>query len=129
MFSSERKLAIAEYKKLYQIIGSVECPYFVGEKVFFNRKGFNHLLRRGKTPRFSAEQDERLALLKYCKNMLSIGHDYVEYRTVEKLDTAAFFWTFTARFENLNIKLVVRQIDNGQKHSFSIFPITHERPR
>ena len=124
MFLSEQKSTISEYKKLYQSIGNIKCPYFGGERIFFNRKGFNHLLRRGRKSRFFVEQKERLPLLIYCKSILSTDHKNVEHRIVKKFDTSAFFWTFTARFDDVDMKLVIRQIgSNGQKHFFSIFPI------
>jgi hypothetical protein len=116
---------IAKFKDLYKRIGSVACPYFGGEKVYFTRNGFNHLLRKGKQARISSEQVERLRLIQYCKKILGSEGSLVEYRSSVRPSTIAQFWGFTARLDKLHVKLVVRQIDTGRKHFFSIFSRKH----
>lgn len=116
---------IAKFKDAYKRIGSVACPYFRGEKVYFTRSGFNHLLRKGKQTRISSEQIERLHLIQYCKKILESEQALVEYRSSIRPNTIAQFWGFAARLDKLHIKLVVRQIDTGRKHFFSIFSRKH----
>ena len=118
---SNQKPNIFAYKNFYRSIGSVRCLYFNNEQVFFNRKGFNHLLRRGRDERSYFDQINRLNLLKYCKIILSAKHNDVEYRIIRRRNTVAQFWGFKAHFEKSEIKLVVRQIDRREKHFFSIF--------
>ncbi len=112
------------YKIYYKNIGKICCPYFNNEPVFFNRKGFNHLLRSGNDFRSFSDQIDRLNLLKYCKHILSAKHNMIECRITKKGKTTAVFWGFKIYFENLEIKLIVRQINKGERHFFSIYKNT-----
>ncbi|MFA6602132.1 MAG: hypothetical protein WCT02_04760 [Candidatus Paceibacterota bacterium] len=121
MLSTEQKKIIEEYKDFYKQIGKVACPYFQNDFVHFNRKGFNHLLRKGKNGRPFFKQTERLGLLKYCKRILSAKHEHVAYRETSKSDTIARFWGFYGAIEDFGVVVVVTQINQGQKYFFSIY--------
>ena len=115
-------MVLSEYKKFYKKIGSVGCPYFGGEPVFFNMKGFNHLLRKGKTLRPISDQDSRLPLLIYCKRVLTGHYIRVEYRK-SKGKKQAQFWGFVSCIDGIEMKLVVKQLGKGSKQFLSIFPL------
>jgi len=37
---------ISKTKKEYKNIGYIKCPAFRNENIYFNRHGFNHLIRK-----------------------------------------------------------------------------------
>jgi hypothetical protein len=117
------KRQILEYKRFYQGIGSVQCPYFEYEQIFFNRKGLNHIMRKGRELRTSVALMERLSLLRYCKEILEDRLPNVEYRISRKQGIVGRFWAFTSRKEDREIRLIVRQVGDGRKHFFGIFPV------
>ncbi|MFA6158808.1 MAG: hypothetical protein WC763_04290 [Candidatus Paceibacterota bacterium] len=118
---------IARFKDTYQKIGSVACPYFGGEKVYFNKKGFDHLLRKGRRLRLIDAQLERLDLIDHAKTILEMNHPYVEHRETKVAESIGRFWGLRARVNDMKIKLVIRQIGNGRKHFFSIYKIENAK--
>ncbi|HEY4500423.1 MAG TPA: hypothetical protein VJH25_01375 [Candidatus Paceibacterota bacterium] len=121
MLSPDQKRIVEKYKETYQKIGKIICPYFLGEFIYFNRKGFNHILRKGNKGRSFSDQIERLELLKYCEKILTAKHERVEYRITRKGSKIGRFWGFYDNFENFKIMIVVLQINQGNKHFFSIY--------
>jgi hypothetical protein len=124
MFSREYERELDKYKTFYKTIRSIRCPYFNNEEVFFNKKGFNHLIRKSGDRRFHKDQKRRLVLLKYCREILRGNYIEVEFR-VNQRNKTGYFWCFKARIESVATKLIVRQIGSGTKHFFDIFPIKH----
>ncbi len=124
------KKCYEEYKK----IGYVKCPAFGYEKVYFNRHGFRHLIRKGKKFREINEQIERLNLLKYASMVIDSSKHFKDYNknkmlAIKDQDESADFWSFIKIHNNVKIIAVVRQIKNGPKHFFSIMYKKHKRPR
>jgi hypothetical protein len=119
----EQKNIIEEYKKFYKNIGSIACSYFDGESVYFNRKGFNHLLRKGKHVRSYQNQVDRLQLLKFSETILTGDYSQVIYRITRKNETLARFWGFESLVGKSKLMLVATQINEGRKYFFSIYKI------
>src|SRR3989344_9339134 len=92
MLSPDQKRIVEKYKETYQKIGKIICPYFLGEFIYFNRKGFNHILRKGNKGRSFSDQIKRLELLKYCEKILTAKHERVEYRITRKGSKIGRFW-------------------------------------
>ena len=125
-------------KKLYSKIGRVSCPAFGGDFVSFNRLGFSHLLRKGHIPRPKSEQKRRLSLLKYAEVIVKNPKAKIYFRQIEakylinrhgqKILTASLvkFWTFIEEIDGKKIKLVIRQLGNGNKHFLSIMERRHK---
>jgi hypothetical protein len=119
-------------KKLYNSIGRVWCPA-LGEHVIFNSAGFRHLTRQGGTARRKKEQMRRFALLPRVPNIISSFNGNKEYREVEQIATIdrhgekittkvlVRFWGLAQKIDGEQIKVIVRQAGNGQKHFFSVF--------
>lgn len=115
--------AIERYEMLYRGIKNLPCVYFEGELISFNRRGLNHILRKGRKLRPVAEQLRRIELIPYCKDILSGKYYDVECRILNKSTiNEALFWGFKYKSGNKNIKLIIRQLKTGPKHFFSIFP-------
>ncbi|MES3031276.1 MAG: hypothetical protein V4697_02580 [Patescibacteria group bacterium] len=105
----------AEYKK----IGHVECPAFDGEKVYFNRHGFRHLVRKGHYLRDIEEQIERLQLLVHAPSVVGSSKKFRDFNK-NKSEGNANFWSFIQTHQDIKIIVVVRQMKGGTKHFFSI---------
>ncbi len=111
------KRSYEEYKKL----GYVECPAFNFEKVYFNRHGFNHLIRKGEDLRPVHEQVRRIKLLSFALKILSKVNKIQKCTYNEINNYPAFFWTFNVSIESIEIRLIVRQLGkDGKKHFYSI---------
>lgn len=119
-------------KLIYSRIGRIPSPALNGEYVAFNNEGFNHLVRKGRIPRTRNEQKRRFILLPYAEQIIKNPKATILYRSNEikyysnrhgekiLLTSTAYFWTFVQTVNNCQIKVVVRQLDKGQKHFFSI---------
>ena len=121
-----------EAKKIYSEIGGVKCPALGDEYVFFNSFGFNHIIRKGRIPRTRNEQKRRFALLPFVEVIIKNPKAIIIYRkeTIKEkinrhgekvlMESTAHFWAFVEKIEDCNIKVVVRQIEKGNKHFFSV---------
>ena len=95
---------------------TITCPALNNEKIYFNNSGFTHLMRKGGKLRAYSEQKRRFSALKFCKEILTLRDPVIEYRQINNVQ----FWMFKTIKDNLEIKLVIRQIDSNPKHFFSI---------
>lgn len=122
----------AEAKKLYSKIGRIHSPALSDEYVAFTSIGFTHLVRKGRNPRPRSEQKRRFALLPHAEAIITNPQAIIVYRTTETkywanrygekvfITSTAHFWTFIEKIDGLTIKIVIRQLNSGQKHFFSI---------
>jgi len=120
VLNNEHKLFIKKSKKTYNKIGYVICPALNNKKVYFNRHGFRHLIRKGKHLREISEQIERLNLIKYAPNIISTSIKIKEFNKNVTDETFADFWSFIKIINDKEIKVVIRQIKGKDKHFFSI---------
>ena len=121
MFQEDHKLFIKKAKEEYKKIGYIECPAFGGEKVYFNRYGLRHLFYKDRVSRPIEEVIKRINLLQYASNILKHikNVDNEERRTKNK--TYAYFWTIKYSINSdLRIRIILRRLDNGNLHFFSI---------
>ena len=126
-YEKSKKLA----KKIYSKIGRIPCPVFPDELISFTSDGFNHLIRKGRIPRTKNEQKRRFALVPYIEEIIK-NPQIITFRKTEekytvnrhgkniKITSVANFWTFHNKIKDCNIKIVIRQIQNGQKQFQSI---------
>jgi len=127
-----------EMEPFYKSVGSVSCPYFK-EEVSFNSKGWKHL--RFKTQRESrAHQDQyiRMKNLRFAPIILKksstlqevrIQKQLVEVKTrnrKEKVRKSVTYYGFMAILQDGDLqrrfKIIVKQIEGGEKHFWSIIP-------
>lgn len=119
-------------KQIYSKIGSIRCPALADDYVTFSRSGLNHLMRKGRIPRTRSEQKRRFTLLTYIEKIIKNPKAFIIYRknvVKEKvnrhgekvlLESTARFWTFIEKIDDCNIKIIIRQLNNGGKHFFSV---------
>mgnify|MGYP001560337109 CR=1 FL=1 len=128
----EQVSKIAE--EFYASIGEAHCPYF-GEKIAFNSAGFKHLkFKSDQVARPLSEQYARLKLLTLAPQVISLSRTvqgishtkhFERIRMHSRTDTIlkpVSYYEFIAVLENVRVKVVVKQIDGGQKFFWSIIP-------
>ena len=119
-------------KELYQKIGTVWCPA-LNQCISFNRVGFQHLLQKERRFLPKSEQLRRFALLPYAKDIVGDYRGSIIYEErkimrnreadgkIELTTSTMRFWAFTDKRDGEKMRLVIRQVDGGKKHFFSIF--------
>ena len=105
-----------ETKKYYSCIRCVWCP-LLNSYIHFNRAGFRHLIWKKSEQRTKREQLRRFLLLPYASIILSKATSVTSYREKEGVK----FWALTVTCDDVQIKLIVRQVGEKQKHFLSIF--------
>jgi len=123
-----------EAEESYKNIGEIYCPYF-GESVHFNAKGIEHLKFKG-TRKARAQKDQyiRLRLISLAPRILRDSHTlqgvseskHFERQKVnnrwDKVIKEVTHYEFVAVIKRVRVRIVVKQIDGGQKFFWSIIP-------
>jgi hypothetical protein len=119
-------------KLLYEKIGKTWCPA-LHDYIAFNRAGFQHLLRKRGRRRTETEKKRRLALLPFIKNVIAnpnvkIYHEkkislFQSNQHGEKIQTSGEveFWKLSGIKNGRTINVIIRKINRGQKHFFSVY--------
>ncbi|MEI7719761.1 MAG: hypothetical protein WCI89_00955 [bacterium] len=134
-FTSEQfKDAKEKGEALYKTIGDIYCPYFK-EKISFNAQGLEHLkfIRREKT-RLEKDQYMRFKLIHLAPEVLQLSYTVqgvLETKKFERIrmqgrtDTilkSVSYFEFIAVLKRNRVRVIVKQIENGQKFFWSIIP-------
>ena len=109
--NSYRKLR-AEAKKFYFSIGAVPCPAFGNELVYFDNRGWRHLIIKGRGYRDIHDQIRRFRMLTFVSSI-------VREATVAYSSTTTFFYIY-GYGNNRRYKIVIRKINNGKLHFLSV---------
>ncbi len=119
-------------KSIYSKIGRVHCPALNNDIVAFTSEGFNHLVRKGRIPRPKNEQKRRFVLVQYIEKIIKNPKAVILYRRKETksvvnrhgekitIQSIADFWTFITEINDCKIKVVIRQVEDGQKKFQSV---------
>lgn len=106
------------------------CPALNNEHIIFNAEGFNHICRKPNRP--TKEIIDRLQLLWHAETILQDPFVLMTYRKrSEKLmlrksgvrrpeEVEVQYWRFEKPIGTEIVKVLVRQVNDGQKHFFSI---------
>jgi len=118
----------------YATIGETHCPYF-NEKISFNAPGLKHLkFKSDKVARSHTEQYARLKLLAFAPQVISLSRTvqgiwhtkhFERIRMHSRTDTVlklVSYYEFIAVLENVRVKVIVKQVDDGEKFFWSIIP-------
>jgi len=120
-------------EKFYKEIGRLFCPVF-NEPVVFNSEGFNHLIYKKGGERAKDDQITKLKLLPLAQEIVKITATYQEYdegliyvqkkRFKKKVNESVKvrYWGLVAIIRNCRVKVIIRQVGNGQKHFYSVIP-------
>lgn len=118
----------------YNKIGSVKCPHLKCD-VFFNSKGIEHLKFKDKNkPRSRQDQYIRFKLLPLAEHIIKNSHTIQEYYETKKFERQKInsrweqrmmdvcYYGFIAIINNARIKIIVKEINGGNKFFYSIIP-------
>ena len=118
----------------YRSVGDVLCPY-LSVPVRFNREGLEHVLFKGRgRARPRTQQETRLQLLHYAPKVIRQSHtvqgvyptvSFVDVRRNNRRDRVrkeVTYYEFIAVVDKIRIRVIVRQIQGGEPHFWSIIP-------
>lgn len=133
---------ISNYDKLredahnfYSKLGAIRSPALNNELVHFTAEGFNHLIYKGKRRgRTKNDQITKFKLLPRAKTVIEASTTYQEYdeglttirkkrfKRVSNETVTVRYWGFVAIIQSFRVKVIVRQVDDGQRHFWSVIP-------
>lgn len=111
---------IKEQKERYKKLGQVECPAFSSEEIYFNYYGLNHLMYKDGVLRSRNEIIERFKYLIYVPKILKETKNVFNEEKRIKDTSIAYFWTIKSNISNTGIRIIIRRLNNGTLHFFSI---------
>lgn len=123
-----------ESRTIYKKIRHIYCPYFK-DKIIFNSKGWEHLrFKSHGHSRSRKEQYVRFKLLPFVSEVISNSRTLqgiCHTSTFEIISTNSkwnrvlkpvTFWEFVAVISDVRIRVVVKQIEDGDRYFFSVIP-------
>ena len=123
-----------EGERLYKSLDHVYCPYFK-EKISFGAQGLEHLkFKQRDKSRSDKDQYMRFKLLHLAPEILKLSHTiqgvletnkFERIRMHSRTETVlkpVTYYEFIAVIKRNRIRIIIKQIDNGQKFFWSIVP-------
>ncbi len=121
-------------ESLYKNVGEVYCPYFK-EKIRFNAKGLDHIKFKGwRKSRRIEDQYFRFKFLRLAPKVLQLSHtiqglsskqiferQHINSRWETRL-VFVYYYEFVAILDDIRIRVIVKQIQGGEKFFWSIIP-------
>jgi len=121
-------------EELYKSLDQIYCPYFK-EKISFGAQGLEHLkFKRREKARLDKDQYMRFKLLYLAPEILKSSHTlqgvletkkFERVRVHSRTDTVlklVTYYEFIAVIKRNRVRIIIKQIDNGQKFFWSIVP-------
>lgn len=107
-------------KRIYFNIGEVTSTSLNGDKVVFNRFGWRHIFQKRSDRRSIQDTIRRFTLLKYAPKIVREGSLKVFRENIQN-EVKGRFWTICSQKQGQEkIKVIIRQINDGPKHFFSV---------
>lgn len=124
----------SEAEELYKSFNQIYCPYFK-ETISFGAQGLEHLkFKRREKARIEKDQYMRFKLLHLAPEILKLSHTLqgiqktkrfervrINSRTDNVLKSVTYY-EFIAVIKRNRVRIIIKQIDNGQKFFWSIVP-------
>ena len=122
----------------YKAIGKIHCPYF-GDNIYFNVKGWDHLIFKSwNNTRIISDQFARLRHIKLAPEVIrqskTLQGEWIT-KKIERIKTNSrwekvlkliTYYEFIAVMEShgskIRVKVIVKQVDGGDKFFLSIIP-------
>jgi hypothetical protein len=121
-------------EEIYKNIVETYCPYFK-EKVSFGAQGLEHLkFKRREKTRLEQDQYMRFKLIHLAPEILKLSctvqgklqtQKFERIRSHNRTDTVlklVKYYEFIAIIKRDRVKVIVKQIDNGEKFFWSLIP-------
>jgi hypothetical protein len=123
-----------EGEELYKSLDQIYCPYFK-EKISFGAQGLEHLkFKRREKARLDKDQYMRFKLLHLAPEILKLSYTiqgvletnkFERVRMHSRTDTVmkpVTYYEFIAVMKRNRVRIIIKQIDSGQKFFWSIVP-------
>jgi len=134
-FTAEQFKEVKEKgEAFYKSFSEVYCPY-LKEKVSFNARGLEHLkFKRLEKTRPEQDQYMRFKLIPLAPEVLKLSHTvqgiletkkFERIRVSSRTDTVlkpVLYYEFIAVIKRNRVKVIVKQIDGGNKFFWSLIP-------
>lgn len=130
----EFKVVKEKGENLYKTLKEIYCPY-LKDKVFFNAQGLEHLkFKQREKARLEQDQYMRFKLLHLAPEVLKYSHTiqgiletkkFERVRVSSRTDTVlklVVYYEFIAVIKRNRVKVIIKQIEGGQKFFWSIIP-------
>jgi hypothetical protein len=127
----------AEYKK----IGEIYCPA-LGEKVFFNSQGIDHIkFKRWNCARLRDDQYIRLKLFHLVPGVIQnsktiqgekSGKRFERIKTNNRWEqkmVSVIYYEFIAITNGCRLRVIVKKVENGRFHFWSVIPYWKQSPQ
>lgn len=111
---------LRDARNAYRRIKSVSCPVFNYKPIYFNKHGFNHLISKQRLLRSKREQIRRVNLLPCAVILIESAHSISGYKKTVIDSSVGHFWILKGNIEGKNIRVIIRQLNQGNKHFFSV---------
>ena len=114
-----------QIKQIFDQNREISCPAFPGEAVVLNSKGLHHIFYKGGVKKFARSEKEsavRASLVPRAIKVLKFQCFVQEESLLDLGNKKIKFWAFEAVVDNRRIKVIVRQINDGKKHFWSVIP-------
>lgn len=121
-------------EELYKTFSRIRCPYFESD-VHFNAGGLEHLkFKRPRYARARHDQYMRFKLLHLVPEVLRLSRtvqgiwetkQFERVRIHNRTDTIlkpVTYYEFIAVIKRVRVKIVIKQVENGQRFFWSIIP-------
>jgi len=121
-------------EKFYKSINEVYCPYFK-EKISFGTHGLEHLkFKRRDKARLEQDQYMRFKLLSVVPEILKLSYTLQGISETKKFERIRIhnrtdnilksvnYYEFIAVMKRNRIRIIIKQIDGGQKFFWSLIP-------
>lgn len=119
---------------LYRSLKEIYCPYF-NEKITFNAKGLEHIkFKAHRYARPRSDQYMRFKLLHFAPEVIRKSHTVQGVWESRIFEVASMnsrwervlknvaFWEFVAVLEDVRVRVIVKEVEGGSKHFWSIIP-------
>lgn len=124
----------ADAELFYGAIGNVPCPYF-HETIAFNTKGLKHLkFKSNRRARPASDQYARLKLVHKAPEVLKLSHTVQGIWVTKKIEgqktnsrweqvmKTVTYYEFIAVLDDARMKVVIKEVEGGEKHFWSVIP-------
>jgi len=118
----------------YVGIGATHCPYFDND-IAFNAKGLRHLkFISDRQARPHKDQYSRLKLINYAPKVLQLSRTVQGIWSVKRFENQktnnrwerviknVVYYEFIAVLDSVRVKVIVKEVEGGEKHFWSIIP-------
>lgn len=108
---------INHFKKRYEKIGQINCPALANAPVHFDNHGLSHFFFKQGKPRPLDDQKRRFHLFKRVPLIVAVSRACSCYRRGKH---EAEFWELTWKNDLEIIQVVIRRINKGEFHFYSV---------